>query len=258
MVKKTTNPTTAPMITTLDELRAAATSAAADGKLSAAEKRSLASGLQTLDRSGQQAALEFLRGESKVLAQFARSDATARRIDRERVGGDQGLDRFLDKAGALAGPGANGKKQGLEGYSATERSELVGDYRALSKADQRAAVERLRADGKERLATSLEQSLVAPKDAEPTKSRAEFDAALATALAPGKNGKPGRGLEGLSTNERGRLVRLFRGLSEADRQGVVDALKNERPRLAVQLDRIQNARPMPTTPFGALGADVVA
>lgn len=250
MVKKTTTPTTAPVITTLDEFRTAATGAAVDGKLSAAEKRSLASGLQSLDRSGQQLALEFLRAESKVLAGFAKTDATARRIDRERVGGDQRLDRFLDKAGAFAGPGVNGKKEGPEGYSAKEKSELVGDYRALSKPDQRAAIEQLRTDGRARLAKTLEESLVAPKEKEPTAVRADFDAALAQALGPGREGKVGLGLEGLSSSERAGLVRLFRALSEPDRQSIVDTLKAERPKLALQLDRIQNARPLPT-PFGA-------
>lgn len=237
---------TLPKITTFDELREAATTAAADAKLTAAERKSLASGFQGLDRASQLRGLEFLKGESKLLADFAKHNATLRRIDGQRVGGDQSIERFAEKADAFAAPGADGKAQGVEGYSAAERSELVGDYRALSKPDQRAALDRLRADGKERLATMLEASLVAGKEAEPKVTRAEFDGALATALAPGKNGKPSRGLEGLSGPDRAVLVRTFRGLAEADQQAVIDDLKAERPRLALQLDRVLNARPMPT------------
>lgn len=231
----------------LATFRGQATEAARDGKLTDRERRALSDGFKQLDRSAQLEAADFLKGESKPLAAFARSFAVTK-SQVNRVGGDVSLDRFQAAA----------DKASADGFSAGERSQLAKEFRALSKSDQAAVLAKLEESGDPKLKRALESSLAPaaqPADGVEPEARATFDAALEKAMAPDARGKAPAGLEGLRSADRAKVIDIFRGLSQEDQQQIVGELKNKLPRLAVTLDRILNPRPeiseQPPSPFAS-------
>jgi len=203
----------------------------ADRKLTSKERKQLEDGFRALDRDGQLKGLELLKTESPELAKFAHNNGTVRQAESRRVGGDQGIDQFR----------AAVERAAPKGFNAWENSGLIHDFRALSKGDQSAALDEVRASGNAKLTRALEDSIAEKtlskkqEAAVGSKSIGDFDQAVAAFKKGG-------------ARERNEVLDTFRKLTAADQEQAIGGIKNELPGLAISLDRILNPRPMPVPP----------